>query len=400
MVNGTADVPSDIVLACLGRLDSITDLYLAFLAKRSPTALTLIPEDDLRTYTRMGIEIILRYCNRLPLTDQQTTTPKDWGVYQAKLSIPLDIVLLMLRLHEHVIWKSFLTSDNEDAIGNLGDYTLTVWQSCERYLLGVQHGYLAERARIAQGDRVERDGVIRALFATDGKDVSVTRQAAAALRARTGEPWIVAVGDGSQDIPFMKDAALLASYRCEPYILSVSDRPTLITQASTTLQHVGLGLFKNVRCGIAEAESLDGVPSAYQVAREVLESLPDEAQGPWDQSNAWLFVLTRRAQQTGLDSPEFMLSALRDTTQSNSGRLLDTFIEYARTGSVNDVAKSLGCHRNTILNRLKEITRLTGFDPTIPSNAASLLTLLGYSGESILDGVTRTLPLRLGSLSR
>ena len=46
---------------------------------------------------------------------------------------------------------------------------------------------------------------------------------------------------------------------------------------------------------------------------------------------------------------------------------------YLATGSIAQSADQLFCHRNTLMNRLRRFTDLTGIDVTIPQQAARLV---------------------------
>ncbi|MFG6304448.1 helix-turn-helix domain-containing protein [Corynebacterium hesseae] len=49
---------------------------------------------------------------------------------------------------------------------------------------------------------------------------------------------------------------------------------------------------------------------------------------------------------------------------------------YLDCGSIKDSAEALHCHRNTVLNRLRQVTELTGLDITQPKDAARALLAL------------------------
>ncbi|MHB0834638.1 MAG: helix-turn-helix domain-containing protein [Corynebacterium aurimucosum] len=56
--------------------------------------------------------------------------------------------------------------------------------------------------------------------------------------------------------------------------------------------------------------------------------------------------------------------------------LYRTIITYLDCGSIKDSAEALHCHRNTVLNRLRQVTELTGLDVTRPKDAARVLLAL------------------------
>ncbi len=80
-------------------------------------------------------------------------------------------------------------------------------------------------------------------------------------------------------------------------------------------------------------------------------------------------------------APELSVSCLPSATRTSLARRVDslsaghrqTVVAFLRCGaSVSATARELFLHRNTTLQRLERITELTGLDPRIPAQAASL----------------------------
>ncbi|AUZ88375.1 PucR family transcriptional regulator, partial [Arthrobacter agilis] len=55
---------------------------------------------------------------------------------------------------------------------------------------------------------------------------------------------------------------------------------------------------------------------------------------------------------------------------------VETLLAYVNSGSVSLAAQQLYCHRNTVLNRLARVHQLTGYDPAVPADAATLIAVL------------------------
>jgi DNA-binding PucR family transcriptional regulator len=73
---------------------------------------------------------------------------------------------------------------------------------------------------------------------------------------------------------------------------------------------------------------------------------------------------------------DLVLGGLATAPELERQRLLETVTTHFSQGSVARTAASLFCHRNTVLNRLSRFTELTGFDPTLPVDAASVVVAL------------------------
>lgn len=71
--------------------------------------------------------------------------------------------------------------------------------------------------------------------------------------------------------------------------------------------------------------------------------------------------------------------ALRDFSQlhaSERSLLVEAVEVYLGSGSASRAAKALFCHRNTIMNRLAKFASVTGLDPTVPDDAATIRLVL------------------------
>jgi DNA-binding PucR family transcriptional regulator len=70
-------------------------------------------------------------------------------------------------------------------------------------------------------------------------------------------------------------------------------------------------------------------------------------------------------------------SALADCGRVERERLIEAVRAYLASGSIGASAAELFCHRNTVANRLRRFSELTGVDPMIPAEAARLV--VGWS---------------------
>ncbi|MGW4801829.1 helix-turn-helix domain-containing protein [Nonomuraea sp. NPDC004297] len=64
------------------------------------------------------------------------------------------------------------------------------------------------------------------------------------------------------------------------------------------------------------------------------------------------------------------LGGLGELPERDVARVLETVERYLRTGSVAETARQLYCHRNTVLNRLRQFAAVTGRDVMTSADAA------------------------------
>jgi DNA-binding PucR family transcriptional regulator len=73
-----------------------------------------------------------------------------------------------------------------------------------------------------------------------------------------------------------------------------------------------------------------------------------------------------------------VLAGLDSAPRGERDRLVETVLAYARSGSVQQTATALFCHRNTVVNRLRRFADLTGRQMTTPADAAVVLVALAW----------------------
>ncbi|MFB9570535.1 PucR family transcriptional regulator, partial [Saccharopolyspora hordei] len=138
------------------------------------------------------------------------------------------------------------------------------------------------------------------------------------------------------------------------------------------------GVLDSVPCVLGPlAHGVAKVPASARTALRVVDALPDLA-GPVDPYGAWLPVVAAELSRTGIGR-ELVTSVLGELVTLHPverDRLLETLRAWARTGSVTEVARPLCCHRNTVLNRLRRVSELTGRDVTVPDQATVVLLAL------------------------
>lgn len=71
-----------------------------------------------------------------------------------------------------------------------------------------------------------------------------------------------------------------------------------------------------------------------------------------------------------------LIDSLRALGDDERDKLVQTVEIYLTTGSTKRTARRAQCHRNTVINRVKQFEQLTGFDVMVPRDAALSLMLL------------------------
>jgi DNA-binding PucR family transcriptional regulator len=133
------------------------------------------------------------------------------------------------------------------------------------------------------------------------------------------------------------------------------------------------------RCrGIAE------VPAAVTEAGLALASMRSGAHGVASVFDDPLAVLVAAEPALATLMLREVLGPLLERPERERDTLLDTLVAFDDCdASVPAVAERVFCHRNTVLNRLTKITRLTGISFTAPSGVA----LVALAARAIRAGL-------------
>lgn len=70
------------------------------------------------------------------------------------------------------------------------------------------------------------------------------------------------------------------------------------------------------------------------------------------------------------------ITAYTNELRSNDDPILATVDAYLKTGSIKQTAQLSFCHRNTVINRIKQFTTQSGLDITVPKHAALAIVAL------------------------
>lgn len=127
---------------------------------------------------------------------------------------------------------------------------------------------------------------------------------------------------------------------------------------------------------VDDVQGLAGVPEAARVALEIARHVPAKPILFATERDIWP-IATRKHVTTLF--PRFsaeVRNQLQELPEVDRKHIVECTVEYLRTGSVKLTSERLYCHRNTVIKRLKSFSDATGFDPTVPRDAAWLTIVL------------------------
>jgi PucR C-terminal helix-turn-helix domain len=219
------------------------------------------------------------------------------------------------------------------------------------------------------------------LLADPRPDPQEVARVALALDVDPEVPFLVASAPSHDDRDLRAVADQLAASGRMAHLQDTARHTLLIARWHAGPDAPVTSVLGDVRCATAPvASGLAAVPDAARVAQEVCDVLPADATGPCTLADAWVLLAGARLGDLGPVIADSALAGLDSAARGERERLVETVLAYARSGSVQQTAAALFCHRNTVVNRLRRFADLTGRQMTTPADAALVLVALAWAG--------------------
>ncbi|PVZ07913.1 PucR family transcriptional regulator [Actinomycetospora cinnamomea] len=299
------------------------------------------------------------------------------GRDRARRGVPLDDLLTAVRQDFQVLWEALRARAALDEAALLVDRVQTVWAVVEEYSTRIRRGYQEEEAVLARERQGERTALVAALLAVDDPAPEDVARAAIALELDADDDVLVAAAAGGDAVALRRAADRLAADGRPVHVQPAGRHSVLLARWEGPEGAPVRAALEGVRCGVGPtAHGLGEVPRSARLAGELAEVTAGGPVEPRTLASAWLPLAAARLGDVGADLVAAELGGLDGVTPAERERLVATVLRYVATGSVADTAASSFCHRNTVLNRLRRVTALTGRDVTVPADAAVLVLAL------------------------
>ena len=333
----------------------------------------LVPEQDLWRSCRDNLVRILQLVGGEAWQGQEYyDAARATGRRRAEQGLPLDDVLRSFRMGGRLVWESLVDEarslgTDDDALLDLGT---RVWEVVDRSSAQVAAAYHDAERRAVRADEQRRASVWEGLLTGVGEDQHFAFEAARILGLQAEGRYLVVVAEpASRDLEAVRRVRdRLAAVRVESAWQTRGAGLVGLVQTAAPDPVRELGALRavlEVRAGASSpVDGLERVPAGFRQAALALRTL-----GPGDT----LAALDERLPEALLvQSPELSqqlvrtwLGSLLDLPEAEREPLLDTLDAWVDTsGSAGRTAVAVHCHRNTVLNRLRRLSEVTGHDLT------------------------------------
>lgn len=322
--------------------------------------------------------------------DESYDAARATGRLRAEQGVPLDDVLRSFRMGGRLIWED-LVERGEDVLdaAALRDIGTQLWEVVDATSEQVATAYHAHERSLVRDDEQHRAELWEGLLTGRGHDLAFARDAAVRLDLPVGADLLVVVAPRLDRLAADERLAPHATAwvrRTEGVVGLVALRDDDPADACTALTAVAGA--QDVPVGVsAVVVGLGSVDEGYRQA-----SLALRAQG----ETVGLATLDERLPEALLlGSPETAarlvarwVEPLDRLPAVESRALVDTLTAWVATaGSATRTAALVHCHRNTVVNRLRRVTELTGLPladdaPPVELDLALRARRMGLRAES------------------
>ena len=357
-------------------LDELTETFVTRLPSVRGYDPLPVPRAEVRRTGRLSFETLLQ-----SLRDGEFRSPldvaNDVGVSRARADVPLSSLMSAIRLDFSVLWEALTRVAAPEDAELIIRHTGIVLQTVEDYASQTQQAYLTERQRMRDEANSVQQGLIASLFQDPYPPPERLGAIAAELGLDAAEPLVVAAAV-TEDVPGLRvvvsevsqaGATVYTHHRGDALIAFTRQLQFPVARSSLLKHRLGEARLGVAYAGLGLAELRQAAAAAVDLAQLFA---PHET-GAMTWERGWARMAAQELAAAGHGILQDVHRSLADCGEAERERLEESVRSYLRTGSIGQSAQELFCHRNTLANRLRRFTDLTGVDPTVPEQAARLV---------------------------
>ncbi|SJM67307.1 CdaR family transcriptional regulator [Gulosibacter sp. 10] len=295
------------------------------------------------------------------------------GTSRARAGVSREALMTAIRLDYLVLWNALVSVASADDAPLLLRHADYVWQIVDEYARRAQDGYLVEREMLTDERQLTQRALISELVDASRPNRERTVEIAEALGMPMDARYVILAAEGKEATTLRR--LLTGNKRVGGSVISFYRGGTLLvlTTAATWYSRPALQAIREGTFGGAVA--VDGFAEVWSGARLATElaGLPPRDEVKRRRFDDWPRLVRKSLSDTHLDLILSIEAGLAECTPAEREALEQSIRAYLDTGSVHAAAARMFCHRNTMTNRMRRFTELTGIDVTVPVAAARVV---------------------------
>lgn len=339
-----------------------------------------VPEESLREYADGSMALLLHLTAGEPVPDRLAQVSVTVGRDRARRGIPLEALVRALQLNFRIVWDALLERARPRDADKLLECGPLVWEAVGTHLTRAVSGYQQTVAEMARERQDSRRAAFAALLDSGGDDTRAISRAAAVLSLDAGARFAVVVATSAAEQALRAAAAKVRTRGAVSYHQESPTGDVLIIQLPARQADLPDEWLGNTGCAVGPiAHGLGQVPASLALATAMLRLPRRGAGGPLRLRDAWLGLLALQSAEIMPLLVADVLGPFASPADPEAARILEAVRTYLESGgSVTHAANRLYCHRNTVVNRIRRFTEMTGWDVRQPADAAVALVALRH----------------------
>lgn len=353
----------------LERVETLAARALEETWRAEPSYASLVSPDDFRRDATLGFRATLRAFAELP-PDESSRLVGGVGRRRAEQGIPVEAFVRTCHREFRIVWRAMLDAASETGDpGVRADLACDVermWQIGASSIEAITATYFSSLTDRAREQYLMRQHLLEQLLSGEDLEGVELAEAGAALGFPRGVEFRVVVAD-ARESPLDAVAELerligshgwhwvwqIRETRVRGVVaIPVVERDQVAPAFSRLDGDVSLGfslIYVEIR----------NTPSALLQATSALNALGGNHGVSWFDEHL-IEALVLSDEQISGRLVERTLGGLLDLPDPKRSVLLETLSVYVATSSIDDAARQLFCHRNTVHYRLREFEEITG----------------------------------------
>lgn len=330
-----------------------------------------VGKDDLWRSCRDNISSVLTTLRgEGPATAELRQAARNTGARRAYQNCPLDWVLHAWQVGGHVLWSDIVDrvgTEDPEQLRELVRSVSDVFSVTESYAAVMAQSYQTVEQELSGSTDLRLTAVLDALL--DGRTDAVRIEAEQLLQLGRNGAFVVAVAETSNAWPpsperlngFLAEHGVTGAWRlrdgCQVGVLTAAHVEP--TEIAAVLRRRTVG-----RIGISQRLTrLSDVAAGHQAALLAKATLPPATPGAVALDDCLRDALLASSPELAERMVGATLGPVLALPDVERDELLGTVSKWiGARGSTLRVARTLYCHRNTVLKRLRRVEALTGLD--------------------------------------
>lgn len=353
--------------------------FIAELRRRALYDHSAVSEEDLIDTAEQTMRMLIERLRTGEIS--RSDFAESLGRRRARQGVPMERLIDAIRLDLRIIWQLLLEQAAPGGIEVLVAHVELLMTVVDGFVADVQQAFLSELAILQRDSRVATEQHLSKLFNARSLSDELLEEIATGIKVKPNSSFeLILMPDALREHRRREVEPWLArrdvfGYMFRGWLLLF--RPRGAARSSWPKDFATLPAIY-----VHSVDGLHLVPTAARAAVDLqAQSRPLRRLTEIDE-----FWAVGAAHYLDSLIPGYfpsILEALSDIAEDERERLLRTVQEFLDCGSVKETAEIVGCHRNTVINRFRLFEAQTGFDVTVPAQAALVYVMLsGITGET------------------